>query len=394
MASEDKQKLRIAIIQRVLASYRRPFFEKLIKIYSADIDIYSGEPMPDETLKTADSVTGARLFIGKNYYTQSPLPLIFWQSGILTWLRQTDPDILVIDINPRILSSWIAIAWMRRKKRPVLGWGLGEQARSGPVLQKWIRRRIAKFVISATNGIIAYSSKAKKDYIAAGMEPENVFVAYNSIDDSESSQYMQQFSQNTQWINSWRKERGFEPNLPIILFVGRLIASKRIDLIIEACAPLFNRCQLLIVGDGPYQSELKSMAAPYGKCIHFAGHQTGLPLAKCFMGSDIFALPGAGGLAIHQAMTYGKPVIVSFGDGTEADLVRENINGLFFKVGDVNSLRSAIIKMLDHPKKIQEMGANSLEIICTQINLPNMAASFMNAVQTTSNRFISTMTPI
>ena len=30
--------------------------------------------------------------------------------------------------------------------------------------------------------------------------------------------------------------------------------------------------------------------------------------------ADLFVLPGLGGLAMHQAMSYGKPVVVSFGD--------------------------------------------------------------------------------
>ena len=37
--------------------------------------------------------------------------------------------------------------------------------------------------------------------------------------------------------------------------------------------------------------------------------------------SNIFVLPGTGGLAINEAMAYGLPVICSEADGTEKDLV-------------------------------------------------------------------------
>ena len=41
-----------------------------------------------------------------------------------------------------------------------------------------------------------------------------------------------------------------------------------------------------------------------------------------FAGADLFVLPGTGGLAVQEAMSYALPVIVAKGDGTQEDLVR------------------------------------------------------------------------
>jgi glycosyltransferase involved in cell wall biosynthesis len=173
-----------------------------------------------------------------------------------------------------------------------------------------------------------------------------------------------------------------DAHLPIIVFVGRLIREKRIEVLIQACLPLVDRCQLLIVGDGPARTELEALATIRSPQIRFAGHQTGESLAHCFIGSDIFALPGAGGLAIHQAMSYGKPVIVSFGDGTEQDLVVEGENGLFFKTADSDDLAQKISCLLDYPvDRIAAMGQRSLEIVRTKRSLTTMVEVFEAAFE-------------
>jgi glycosyltransferase involved in cell wall biosynthesis len=164
-----------------------------------------------------------------------------------------------------------------------------------------------------------------------------------------------------------------------------LIPQKRVDLLIQACAPLFEKCQLLVVGDGPARSVLEQQALPYGNRVRFLGHESGEMLAKSFIASDIFILPGSGGLAIHQAMSYGKPVIVSFGDGTEADLVRESVNGVFVHPGDVTGLRQKIVNLLAQPELRQAMGQASLSIVRNEMSLEAMVASFSRALTLVAN---------
>lgn len=377
----------IAIIQRILADYRRPFFERLTSTAGVKIGIIAGQPEPDEGIKIADYINGAVFTKIRNHYLNGPWGMVCWQSGIVNWLEELDPQVLVTGANPRLLSNWMAIAWMHNRKRPVLGWGLGELERPGPMWQQQLRRKLARRLVLALDGMITYSTKARDDYVRLGMANERVFVAHNSIDNTESERFLNQFAYDISWVSAWRESQRLDPSLPIVLYVGRLIPQKNVHLLIQACQPLFDRCQLLIVGDGPAKAELQKVAAPFQNRVRFAGHQTGAPLAKSFIASDVFALPGAGGLAVHQAMSYGKPIVVSFGDGTEADLVKENINGLFFKSGDINGLRSAIINLLDHSKKIQQMGAASLSIIQTQINLSSMAESFIHAIKAVNIKF-------
>jgi glycosyltransferase involved in cell wall biosynthesis len=380
-----KQK-RVGVVQRVLTPYRSPFFKELsTKNDDYDIAVFFGEPMNNETIKVLKNPQDFNYYSAKNRYLLNSRNMLLIQTNIIEWLSEFDPDVLVMEANPRILSHWQAIRWMHNRNRPVLGWGLGELERSGSGISQRIRRLIANKLATSFDSIIAYSTKAKVDYIAAGVDPSCVFVAHNSIDNTESEHYLTKLS-DCKWIASWRDELGLNPALPIVLFVGRLIASKQIDLLIHACSPLFSHCQLLIVGDGPARYELEQLSAVHSGCVHFAGHQAGEALARSFMASKIFVLPGAGGLALHQAMSYGKPVIASFGDGTEADLIRDGYNGFLFRAGDVDDLTRKIRELLYNREQTCEMGEVSLTIVRTEINLNNMAASFLNAVELTHSR--------
>lgn len=376
---------RLGIVQRVLTSYRVPFFDKLAEATEEDVSVFAGQPMEQETIKVSEALKKAKLYKANNRYLGGEQRYVLWQSNVLSWLREYNPDVLVVEANPRLLSHWLAIHWMHRRNRPVLGWGLGELPRAGFGLFVAMRRLLARRLMRTFDGLIAYSSKAKADYIAAGVSAERVFVAHNSIDTSESEQYLFKLS-DLKWRTEWCKKNQLDPQLPIIVFVGRLIAAKRVDLLIRACVPLFDRCQLLIVGDGPFRIELERMASPFGKRVCFVGYQSGEALARCFIASDLFVLPGAGGLALHQAMSYGKPVIASFGDGTEADLIRDGYNGYHFRFGDVDDLTHKIYQLLLNPEQIKKMGEVSLAIVRNEINLENMAARFLQAVEATRTR--------
>lgn len=371
---------RLGIIQRVLTPYRAPFFEKLAATSEFDVAVFTGQPMTGETIKTSDSLATVRYDLTHNHYWLSSEAYFSWQTGVIKWLKLIDPDVLVMEANPRIISHWQAIRWMRRQHRPVLGWGLGELERKGSgwsvALRKWYSQRFVR----SFDGMIAYSTKAKSDYVALGMASDRVFVAHNSIDNTESEHYLSELS-DFQWLVSWREKHELDQKLPIILFVGRLIASKNIDLLIKACIRLFPYCQLLIVGDGPARNDLEQLSMPHMHNVHFLGHQTGKDLAYVFMASDIFVLPAAGGLALHQAMSYGKPVIASFGDGTEADLIRDGNNGFLFQLGDIEDLVHKIEALIFDSALINKMGQESLKIVRDEINLNKMVASFVSAIQ-------------
>lgn len=143
------------------------------------------------------------------------------------------------------------------------------------------------------------------------------------------------------------------------LIVSRLNSYKRIDLAVKAFNSL--SLPLKIIGQGPYQHVLKSMAGPN---IHFLGRLTDNELADYYASCKALIFPGEEdfGLAPLEANASGRPVI-AFKGGGALDTVKEGFNGIFFERKTIDSLVQAVKAMEEgkydfSPQKIREYAMN------------------------------------
>jgi len=269
---------------------------------------------------------------------------------------------LVMEANPRYLSSRKAVKWMHAQDRPVLGWGLGAPKASG-----WQGRSWARF-LNRFDALIAYSWRGAEEYASAGFDEDRIFVAPNAV-----------ASRPTQ-PPPVRKPID-DPRQVTVLYVGRLQQRKRVDLLLQACSalPFSLQPQVWIVGDGPVRQELEGIADSIYPSVRFWGARYGSELDELFKAADLFVLPGTGGLAVQQAMSFGLPVIVAEADGTQNDLVRPENGWLLPPGSDLPGLKGALYKALSNTARLREMGNASFQIVDV-INLEGMVAAFAKAV--------------
>jgi glycosyltransferase involved in cell wall biosynthesis len=169
------------------------------------------------------------------------------------------------------------------------------------------------------------------------------------------------------------------------LFVGRLQARKRLDLLFRACAALPATLQprVLVVGDGPARAEFEAAGKQFYPRTEFVGGRHGQELEPFFAQADLFVLPGTGGLAVQQAMAHGLPVIVAQGDGTQDDLVQPG-SGWQVPPGDAAALQNALEQALANIPRLRMMGGEAFRIVVEDINLDTMAQAFATAVERVS----------
>jgi len=213
--------------------------------------------------------------------------------------------------------------------------------------------------------MIAYSQRGADEYAGLGFPREKIFVAHNSVS-----------APPTFTIPS--RPSTFKDQ-PYILFVGRFQARKRIDSLLRACAQLESNPRLVIVGDGPERNQLELLAKQIYPRVEFIGAKHGAELKPYFMEADLFVLPGTGGLAIQEAMSYGLPVIVAQGDGTQDDLVR-NENGWQIPPDDFEALLSTMKDALSDVARLRRMGEESYRIVKEEINIEKMVETFVWAL--------------
>lgn len=360
--------------QRVLPAYRLPFMDALAGACVGGLGVFAGQPVAIENILTGESLQQAHLTPAQNRHWLHPGSPFYqcWQPNLLAWLENWNPDVLIVEANPRYPDNRSAIRWMHHHGRPVVGWGLGAPA--VPTRRIWQRllagwrQRARHSLINSLDVLIAYSRNGAEEYRALGFPADRILVAANAAVARPGFPPPQ---------------RALQPDQPAsLLFVGRLQARKRVDLLLQACAalPAGLRPRLRIVGDGPARAELQSLAARIYPQAEFTGARQGAELEDLFRQADLFVLPGTGGLAVQQAMSYALPVIVAQGDGTQDDLVRPE-NGWRIPQADLPALLIALQTALADPLHLRAMGMNSYRIVADEINLENMVAVFVRAMQ-------------
>lgn len=357
---------RLGLQQRVLPSYRVPFFDLLASQCEDGMHLFAGMPRPVEMIASGKTRV-AKLTEANNIHLLGGMFYLCHQQGFISWLEETNPDALVVEANPRYLATPAAVKWMRARGRKVIGWGLGAKSPSPLGRKVGTRERF----INQFDAMLSYSQRGAEEYASLGFPREKVFVAHNSVSAKTT------FNVERPALSL---SKGSTLNVqPVLLFVGRLQVRKRLDSLLRACAELGTNPRLIIVGDGPERNSLESFAKNVYPSAEFIGAKHGAELKPYFAQADLFVLPGTGGLAVQEAMSYGLPVIVAKGDGTQDDLVREN-NGWQIPPEDYGALVVAMKNALSDIARLREMGKESFRIVSEEINIQKMADVFVTAL--------------
>ncbi len=107
-----------------------------------------------------------------------------------------------------------------------------------------------------------------------------------------------------------RRAFGIPVDVPVVLFVGRLVAKKNPALIVDALRRIEGPLRALFVGDGPLRGALASLG---DRCTHV----TELPHAQmslAYAAADVFVLPSRDEgtpLTVLEALAAGLPIVVS-----------------------------------------------------------------------------------
>lgn len=130
-----------------------------------------------------------------------------------------------------------------------------------------------------------------------------------------------------------------------LLFVGSLVAQKRVHLVIESLPELPAHVVLEVVGDGPLRAELETLAASFAPGrVTFYGTRPMPEIAGLMAGADCLVLPSehdGWGAVVSEAMITGTPVVCSDRCGASA-VVRASGQGAVFETFTPGACTAAI----------------------------------------------------
>ena len=185
---------------------------------------------------------------------------------------------------------------------------------------------------------IVVPSEFLKRVVAAWGFGDKVQVIYNGIPSYRGSEFANLPSEQAKerlGLHGW-----------VVLSVGRLCRWKGFRAVIRALAMLGRETNLVIVGDGPYESELVKTANALGLAdrVSFAGRMDSRQLPLYFRAADCFVLnSGYEGFphAVLEAMLMKCPVIAAACCGTP-ELINDRVNGILITKDDEQEIVSAI----------------------------------------------------
>lgn len=196
---------------------------------------------------------------------------------------------------------------------------------------KFLILKFKVFLMNRADNIFFYSSSGKALYESYGLKTSSVIVnntvkSLAKLDDISNKILI-------------KKENSF-------LYVGGVSKLKSIDILLQALSIYNNKndfnVRLNIVG--PILDDEKVYFLDKFKKIKnvkYYGSLYGNDLKKVWLENNCFILPGIGGLAVNEALSYGLPAITTEGDGTISDFITVGYNG-FLIDGSVESILNGI----------------------------------------------------
>lgn len=153
-----------------------------------------------------------------------------------------------------------------------------------------------------------------------------------------------------------------------ILWIGRMIKWKCVDLLIKALAKLKNdgkKFKITLVGNGSERKNLEKLAKKL-LGISFYEFKEFIPSDEVhFLMAqyDIYVLPSNAyegwGAVVNEAMSVGCAVIASDKTGAGASLIEHGVNGLLFKSGSEDSLYDCLNQLVNNKDLINDFSINS-----------------------------------
>ncbi len=264
------------------------------------------------------------------------------------------------------LTLWLAILTARLRRLPVLIREEQTLLHKRPRLRELARGVVLRLLFHGATAL--YIGSNNRDFFRAyGVPERRLFPAPYCVDNEDLQRRARALASERDRV---RERLGVGGPDPVILFVGKLVPKKDPLTLVEAFHRVRTQlpCRLLVVGEGPLESEMRKRVETYGLTgVSFVGFLNRTEIAAAYAAADVFCLPSAlhetWGIVVNEAMNFALPIVVSEKVGCARDLVREGENGHVVPVGDSVALAGALADMVADPEKRSRYGRRSLEIV-------------------------------
>jgi len=164
----------------------------------------------------------------------------------------------------------------------------------------------------------------------------------------------------------WRRAQGIADDETVVIFLGRIVMEKGLDVFAEAIhavEPLGVKHRVQVVGEGPARSWFEQQLPE----AIFTGQLTGTDLSRALASADVFFNPSvteAFGNVTLEAMACALPILAAEATGS-TNLVHNGVTGTLVDGTDSDAFAEAIAHYARDPELRHRHGLAGLEIAKT-----------------------------
>jgi glycosyltransferase involved in cell wall biosynthesis len=289
-----------------------------------------------------------------------------WFRGgkIIRWLQQNQIRFVVM-MGYNDSGRMRIIRWCRRNGVPCYLFGdsnIRGDVRGGA--KALVKKLIVSRIVKSCAGVLPCGTLGRDYFLKYGARPDRIFYFPYEPD------YQLIHSLPAETIADARKRFGINPQRRRLVYSGRLIGVKRVDLLLSAFLAIAGQrpeWDLVIIGDGVDRAALKAMLPPElaSRVLWLGFIDDQQTVSAVYRASDVLVLPSdfePWALVINEAAAAGLAIISSDVVGAAAELIREGVNGQLFPPGDVLALQQAMLKVTE-AAEIDRLKAGSAAVL-------------------------------
>jgi D-inositol-3-phosphate glycosyltransferase len=295
-----------------------------------------------------DGYTVVRIPAWNGLEERKGIPFPIWSPSALWRLAGLIHRAEVVHVHDAHYGSSVLAATLARRRRPLFitqHVGMVEHDTAlvrlvQRLVYSWVGRSVWRWAETVT----VYNPIVEGFLRGHGVPADNIRLTYNGIDTREFQPGDVAAARMT------RARYGIAPDVPVVLFVGRLVPKKGFQKLVEARGPEY---EIVLAGPGRIPP-----GVPAG--VRFLGPVGRAELRDLYQASDIFAFPAVGEmltLAMQEAMACGLPVVAAAEEGYS----RYGLDpaGVILVPPEPEAMRSAFLQILADPHRSAYMRAYS-----------------------------------
>jgi glycosyltransferase involved in cell wall biosynthesis len=354
----------IALLTPYLTPYRVPLFERLAERHGVEVLCFGGG---ERYVPAWFADLDAQL-------ASAPFPARRLRGAREAYGVGAQHEAVIAPLGGGAIMP-AAFAGARRRGRPFVLWAsVWAQPRSLLHTLSW---PMTRRVYQRADAVLAYGEHVRRFVAGIRGSDRDVFVAPQAVEAELFGRHV-----GADELLAFRARHGLGEG-PVVMYVGRLIAAKGIEVLLKAWRGAGGDATLVLVGDGPLAADARGLA---GVRVIGPLARTELPIA--YAAAEVVVLPSIPtarfkepwGLVCNEAMHQGRAVVASDAVGAAAGgLVVDGVTGLVVPAGDADALRGAVARLLGDGQLRSTLGAAGRAAVAAY-NYDAMVAAFDRAL--------------